>query len=51
MPGVFITFLDGVLANVQAIKWAKAKVCVYADSVLNVGQMRDTPEATETCDG
>ena len=28
-----------VLANDQAIKWAKAKVCVYADSVLSVGQM------------
>ena len=25
-----------VLANDQAIKWAKAKVCVYADSVLCV---------------
>ena len=36
-----------VSANGQAIKWAKAKVCVYADSVACVGQMRDTPEAIE----
>ena len=35
------------IANDQAIKWAKAKVCVYADSVLCVGQMRGTPEAIE----
>ena len=26
---------------------AKAKVCVYADSVLCVGQMKDSPEAIE----
>ena len=36
-----------VFANDQAIKWAKAKVCVYADSALCVGQMRDTPDAIE----
>ena len=36
-----------VLANDQAIKWTKAKVCVCADSVLCVGQMKDTPEAVE----
>ena len=36
-----------VLSHDQAIKWAKAKVCVYADSVLCVGQMRDIPEAIE----
>ena len=35
-PGIFLTFLDEVLTNDQAIKWAKARVCVYADSVLNV---------------
>ena len=34
-----------VLANDQANKWVKAKVCVYADSVCCVGQMRHTPEA------
>ena len=28
-----------VLANNHSIKWEKAKVCVYADSVLCVGQM------------
>ena len=48
MPGAFITFMDEIgIANDQAIKWAKAKVCVCADSVLCVGQMRDTPEAIE----
>ena len=31
------------LANDQAIKWTKAKVCVYANSVLCVGQMKDSP--------
>ena len=36
-----------VLGNDQAIKWAKAKVCVYVDSVLCVGQMKDTPGAIE----
>ena len=39
-----------VLANDQAIKWAKAKVCVYADSVLCLGQMNDTPEAVRKQD-
>ena len=27
-----------ILADDQAVKWAKAKVCVYADSVLCIGQ-------------
>ena len=36
-----------VLANDQAIKWAKPKVLVYADSVLCLGQMRDTQGAIE----
>ena len=36
-----------VLANDQTIKWAKAKVCVCADSFLCVGQMKDTPVAIE----
>ena len=40
-----------VLTNDRAIKWTKAKVCVYADSVLCVGQMRDTPEAIERWKG
>ena len=40
-----------VLANDQAIKWAKAKVCVHADSVLCVGQMKETPGAIERCKG
>ena len=36
-----------VLSHDQAIKWAKAQVCVYAESVLCVGQMKDSPEAIE----
>ena len=40
-----------VLSHDQAIKWAKAKVCVYADSVLCVGQMKDSPGATERWKG
>ena len=31
--------------NDQAIKWAKAKVCVCADSVLCVGRQEQGPEA------
>ena len=38
-----------VLANNQAM--AKAKVCVCADSVLCVGQVKDTPGATERWKG
>ena len=36
------SYARSVLANDQAIRWANAKVCVCADSVLCVGQMRDT---------
>ena len=36
-----------VLSHDQAIQWAKAKVCVYLDSVPRVGQMKDSPEAIE----
>ena len=39
------------LANDQAIEWAKAKVCVYADSVVCWTQMKDTPGATERWKG
>ena len=35
----------------QAIKWAKAKVCVHADSVLCVGQMKDSPGAMQRWKG
>ena len=38
-------------ANDQALDWAKAKVCVYADSVFCVGQMKDTPDAIERWKG
>ena len=33
------------------IKWTKAKVCVYADSVLCVGQVKDISGATERWKG
>ena len=36
-----------VLANVKR----RQKVCVYADSVLCVGQMKDTPETVERWKG
>ena len=39
------------LANDQSIKWAKAEVCVYADSVVCWTQMKDTPGATERWKG
>ena len=31
----------------EAIKWAKAKACVYADSVLCVGRMEQSPGVAE----
>ena len=31
----------------EAIKWAKAKACVYADSVLCVGRMEQSPAVAE----
>ena len=40
-----------ILATDQAVKWAKAKVCVYADSVLSVRQVEDIPGATESWKG
>ena len=40
-----------MLANDQAVKWAKAKVCAYADSVLCVGQVKDISGATERWKG
>ena len=39
------------MANDQAVKWTKAKVCVHADSVLCVGQVKDTSGATERWKG
>ena len=35
------------MVNDQADKWAKAKVCVYADSVLCVGRMEQGPGAAD----
>ena len=40
-----------ILANDQAVKWAKAKVCVYANSVLCVGQVKGISGATERWKG
>ena len=36
-----------ILVNDQAIKWAKAKVCVHADSVPCVGRMEHGLGAAE----
>ena len=35
------------LVNDQAIKWAKAKACVHADSAPCVGRMEQRPGAAE----
>ena len=39
------------LAKDQAVKWAKAAVCVYADSILCVGQVKHISGATERWKG
>ena len=39
------------MATDQAVKCSKAKVCVYADSVLCVGQVKDILGATEKWEG
>ena len=40
-----------VLSHDQAITWTKAKVRVYSDSVLCVGQMNESKEATTRWEG
>ena len=35
------------LFNVNVINWAKAKVCVYADSVQRVGKIEQNPGAAD----
>ena len=40
-----------MLAKDQVVKWAKAKVCVCADSVSCVGQVKDISVATERWKG
>ena len=40
-----------ILAKDQAVKWAKAKVFVHADSVFCVGQVKDISVATERWKG
>ena len=42
---------SSIFANDQAVKWARAKVCVYAESVVCVGQVKDIPGATERWKG
>ena len=39
------------MANDQAVKWEEANVCVYHDSVLCVGQVKDVSGATEKWNG
>ena len=45
------SWVRSALSLDQAIKWAKAEVCVCADSVLCVGQMKEGLEATERWGG
>ena len=40
-----------VLSHDQAIKWTKAKVRVYSDSVLCVGQMNESKDAITRGEG
>ena len=40
-----------MLANDQAMKWAKARVVVYADSVLCLGKMEQSSGAAEKWKG
>ena len=42
-----LSWARSVLAHDQAIKWTKATVCVFADSVPCAGQMMDSPGAIE----
>ena len=51
MSGICITVLGSVSSHGQEIKRAKANVCVFADSVLCVGQMKDSPETIEKWKG
>ena len=41
------SWTTSILVNDQAIKWTKAKVCIYADSVFFVGRMEHGPGAAE----
>ena len=41
------TLARSTLFNENVIKWAKAKVCVYADSVLCVCKMEQNPGASD----
>ena len=45
LEGSCPSWTRSMLSHDQAIKWAKAKVCVYAYSVLFLGQMNDSKEA------
>ena len=46
-----LAWARSVLSHDQTIKWAKAKVCVHADSLLCVGQMKDSPGAIKRWKG
>ena len=45
------SWTESVLSHDQAIKRAKAKVFVYADSVLSLGQMNDSKDAIARWEG
>ena len=51
MESLLPPWTRSMLANDQAVKWAKAKVCVYADSVICVGEVKDLSGATERWKG
>ena len=53
MPELFITIMRerSMLANDQARKWAKARVFLYADSVLCLGKMEQGSGAAEKWKG
>ena len=46
-PGLSITLMGLTLFNDNVIKWAKAKVCVYAASVQCVGKKEQNPGAAQ----
>ena len=52
MPGILITIMDEIsIGNDQAMKWAKARVFVYADSVLCPGKIEHGSKAEEKWKG
>ena len=45
----FTSWMRSLLLHAQALKFAKAKVRVYSDSVLRLGNMCRHPEAKDKC--